>query len=119
MSHKTPQLRDGFLRDVEGNPVTEVGSEAWFTWLEDEPHHTFHFTDDAGGFTARKEKKQRGDHYWVAYRQLHNKLYKAYLGKSHSLTLNHLSETSIQLAQHIDEVEQAASNHLPNNQESS
>jgi LuxR family maltose regulon positive regulatory protein len=105
MSRKTPHVWDGFLRDPEGNPTLEIGSEDWWVWLDDEQHHTFHFTDDSGGFTARKEHKQRGDVYWVAYRQVHNKLYKHYLGKTASLTLEHLQEASAALVAAVESFE--------------
>ena len=77
----------------------ELGSPAWFTWLAQENHCSFHFMHASGGFTARKERKQRGQSYWVAYRQVHHKLYKAYLGKSECLTEEHLQEISEALAQ--------------------
>jgi len=52
----------------------------------DEQHRSFHFSGQDGDFTARKERKQRGSWYWVAYRQFHNKLFKTYLGKSACLS---------------------------------
>lgn len=97
MSRKTPHIQDGFLLDADGNPVIEVGSAQWFTWLKDETHQTFHFVHSTGGFTARKELKQRGDCYWVAYRQFKNKLHKTYLGKSVCLTADHLDSASAAL----------------------
>lgn len=76
----------------------ELGSPAWFAWLADEAHHSFHFVHPSGGFTARKERKQRGHAYWVAYRQVHHKLYKTYLGKSECLTEDRLGAASEALA---------------------
>jgi hypothetical protein len=98
MSRTTPHVIDGFLRDAEGKALAEIDSTEWFAWLKDEAHHTFHFTYSGGGFTARKERKQRGDCYWVAYRQFHNKLHKTYLGKSETLTQAHLCAISSTLA---------------------
>jgi LuxR family maltose regulon positive regulatory protein len=76
-----------------------LGTPAWFDWLANEAHCSFHFMHASGGFTARKERKQRGQSYWVAYRQVHHKLYKAYLGKSECLTEAHLCEASAALAE--------------------
>jgi LuxR family transcriptional regulator, maltose regulon positive regulatory protein len=101
MSRKTPHVSAGTLTCVDTDLNVEVGSAEWFAWLCDEAHPCFHFTDSSGGFTARKERKQRGDSYWVAYRQSHKKLYKRYLGKSESLTEAHLTEGSAALAKAI------------------
>ncbi len=92
MSCKTPFVSDGHLRDPNG--MTVLDSPDWFAWLADDAHHTFHFEDSDGGFTARKERKQRGQWYWIAYRQVHKKLYKTYLGKSETLTQIHLHNAS-------------------------
>ena len=106
MSRTTPHIIEGFLRDAEGISIAEVDSTDWFAWLKEEAHCTFHFTHPGGGFTARKERKQRGDCYWVAYRQFHNKLHKTYLGKSETLTQAHLCEISSTLAELITCFEQ-------------
>jgi LuxR family maltose regulon positive regulatory protein len=45
-----------------------VGSPAWFTWLADDSTRSFSFRSPAGDYTARKERRQRGGAYWVAYR---------------------------------------------------
>lgn len=113
MSRKTPHVLDGFLRDTNGSATLEVGSALWFEWLKAEEHCTFHFSHSTGGFTARKERKQRGDYYWVAYRQMHNKLHKTYLGKSASLTTHHLCDASSALADIIADFEQELLNSKP------
>lgn len=73
----------------------------WFAWLEDTHHCSFHFNHADGGFTGRKERKQRGQWYWVAYRQANKKLYKAYLGRSDCLTQARLHAIALRLAQLI------------------
>jgi len=55
------------------------------------------FRHPLGEFTARKERKQRGDWYWVAYRQVHGKLHKAYPEKSEALTEAHLCAAAQEL----------------------
>jgi LuxR family maltose regulon positive regulatory protein len=83
-----------------------LGSPAWFAWLSDDRHCSFHFKHPLGDFTARKERKQRGRWYWVGYRQVHGKLYKTYLGKSESLTESHLCAAA-------EELVRAAATHSP------
>jgi LuxR family transcriptional regulator, maltose regulon positive regulatory protein len=95
MSHKTPWVVDGSLKD--GSVLVPLDTPDWYAWLEE--HNTFHFEHPSGGFTARKERKQRGKAYWVAYRQVHKKLYKTYIGKSETLTHSHLCEVSEALNQ--------------------
>ncbi len=98
MAWKTPLATAGMLHEPLGADDIELGSPAWYAWLADETHRSFHFTHPSGGFTARKERKQRGQAYWVAYRQVHSKLYKAYLGKSEQLTEARLGAASEALA---------------------
>ena len=79
-----------------------IGSPNWYAWLADDAHCSFHFSHPSGDFTARKERKQRGQHYWVAYRHAHGKLYKAYLGKAEVLTDERLCATAQMLARAVD-----------------
>lgn len=102
MSRKTPLVADGCLGNLTDSPAIRLDTPEWFDWLGKEEHCTFHFEHAAGGFTARKEHKQRGQWYWVAYRQVHNKLYKTYLGKSETLTEAHLGAAAATLAQSAD-----------------
>lgn len=102
MSRKTPRVEGGYLYDSSGMCIAAVASKEWFDWVENEEHHAFHYIDEAGGFTARKEHKQRGQWYWVAYRQIHNQLHKTYLGKAETLTEAHLGAASELLANHAD-----------------
>jgi hypothetical protein len=105
MSHKTPLVTDGCLCNLGDAPAVALDTPAWFDWLQADEHCTFHFEHTSGGFTARKEHKQRGQWYWVAYRQVHNKLYKTYLGKSETLTEAHLCHASETLAESAAEHE--------------
>ncbi len=105
MSKKTPLVINDILLDLANAPPITLDSPAWFAWLNADEHYCFHFTHPSGGFTARKERKQRGQWYWVAYRQVHNKLYKAYLCKSEALTFARLCGASEKLTNTIAEGE--------------
>jgi len=88
-----PLVSDGSLLLLDGaesrlSPVI-VGSAAWYTWLADEQNHSFSFRNHLGTFTARRERQRQG-WYWYAYRKYEGKLSKAYLGKSETLTIEHL-----------------------------
>jgi LuxR family transcriptional regulator, maltose regulon positive regulatory protein len=98
MSWKTPLVADGLLCMPLDPDCIAVGSLAWYRWLADELHCSFHFVHPAGDFTARKERKQRGTQYWVAYRQVHSKLYKVYLGKPEVVDEPLLCRTAQKLA---------------------
>jgi LuxR family maltose regulon positive regulatory protein len=82
----------------------QVGSPQWYSWLTSEANSTFFFTDEAGSFTARKERRKRGGWYWIAYRSRGGRLSKTYLGRSEDLTLERLREVTAlltgQLKQH-------------------
>ncbi len=98
MAWKTPTVAAGMLHVPHEAIIIDIGSAAWYAWLSDETHRSFHFTHPSGDFTARKERKQRGQWYWIAYRQVHGKLYKAYLGKSETLSEDHLCAVAQTLA---------------------
>ena len=73
-----------------------VGTPAWYGWLEE--ISTFAFVSDMGTFTARKEPRQHGGAYWKAYRKRDGKLHRAYLGKSHAVTIERLNAVAAQLS---------------------
>src|SRR5947209_6183097 len=88
-----PLVSDGGLLLLDGSesrrsPVV-LGSAAWYTWLADQQNQSFSFRNDLGTFTARRERQRQG-WYWYAYRKYEGKLHKAYLGKSETLTIEHL-----------------------------
>jgi len=78
----------------EGEATVEVGSAAWFGWLEQAT--SFTFRDEAGHFTAQKTSagNQRGGVYWRARRRLHGRLESYYLGSSTRLTAEHLFQAA-------------------------
>ena len=73
-------------------PSIRVDSPAWFAWLEATgTSFAYPIFDPAMGYivgcmTVRKEQRQRGGHYWVAYRRCQGHLRKVYLGASARLT---------------------------------
>jgi hypothetical protein len=73
----------------------EPDSPEWFAWLA--RLGSFHFQGKRGHFTARLERKQRGETYWYAYRKAHQLRFKCYLGKSEKLTLAHLEQMACAL----------------------
>jgi LuxR family transcriptional regulator, maltose regulon positive regulatory protein len=90
----------------EGQPgvYIEVDSVAWFEWLEAAETRRFTYAlEDAGrGYivgwmTVRKEERERGGRYWVAYRRMGGRLRKVYLGKSGEVTGARLKEVAEQL----------------------
>ena len=71
-------------------------SASWFDWLA---HNAlFYLESPDGTFTARREVRG-GAAFWYAFRRHHNKLYKAYLGRSADLTHARL----LAVAQHLAE----------------
>ena len=67
---RIPSVTDGLLQGTAagGAAGLAVGSPAWFVWLADDAARSFSFRSPPGTFTARKERRQRGGAYWVAYR---------------------------------------------------
>src|SRR5437764_1284914 len=92
MAQRIPQVADGVLRAHVGMAEGEivVGTAAWRDWLDAPTTRSFAFGSPAGHFTARKERRQRGGAYWVAYRRRPGMLRKLYLGKAEELTLDRL-----------------------------
>jgi hypothetical protein len=70
-------------------------SPEWFAWLT--RLGSFHFQGKQGHFTARQERKQRGDTYWYAYLKAHSHRLKRYLGLTGKLTLAYLEQTATHL----------------------
>ena len=70
------------------------GSPGWPTT----PPRSFSFRSPAGAYTARKERRQRGGAYWVAYRTAAGRQHKVYLGKAEELTPERLDEAAAALA---------------------
>src|SRR5262245_61135518 len=100
---KIPWVADGLLQGtVAGDEAgLDVGSPAWFAWLAGDLARSFSFRSPAGTYTARKERRQRGGAYWVAYRTAAGRQHKVYLGKAEQLTPERLDEAAATLAGRI------------------
>jgi hypothetical protein len=82
-----------FIYDPEeGQHTFAPDSADWFAWLAGRT--SVHFTSQHGQFTARQERKQRGETYWYAYRKAYGHQHKRYLGATEKLTLPHLEQVA-------------------------
>src|SRR3712207_3423804 len=97
MAWNTPLVTARELRDPATMQRIPLDTPAWFAWLAEDHNRSFRFVHPVGVFTARKERKQRGGWYWVAYRQASRKLYKTYLGRSATLTETRLRRAAVTL----------------------
>ena len=97
-------MADGLLRGtaISGAAGLVVGSGDWFGWLAGDSARSFSFRSPAGAYTARKERRQRGGVYWVAYRTAAGRQHKVYLGRPDDLTPERLAEAAAALAVRID-----------------
>ena len=80
-SKKTPVILNNIL--YTNNPLTTgiaLDSPAWFIWLEAETTTSFYFQNRNFGMTVRRESRQRGSRYWLAYHFSQGRLHKVYLG---------------------------------------
>ena len=100
---RIPVVMDGTLQVAAAgkSPGVVVGSPAWFAWLSDDSARSFSFRTPTGNYTARKERRQRGGAYWVAYRTVAGRQYKKYLGTLADLTPEHLAEAAAAIAARI------------------
>ncbi len=104
MSAKTPRVWETYLEDPQqpAQPIP-LDTPAWFGWLEAPTTRRFTYPvfDRRVGYivgfmTLRKERRQRGGEYWVAYRRCQGQLRKVYLGAAVRLTragLDRLAQT--------------------------
>jgi predicted ATPase/DNA-binding CsgD family transcriptional regulator len=92
------QAGTGMYQENGQDILLVVGTPDWYIWLT--TVSTFKFVSTCGTFTARKEQagNRRGGKYWKAYRKRHGKLSSAYLGKSETLTIEHLNAAAEVLA---------------------
>src|SRR5689334_9572656 len=95
---RIPTVTDGQLAGASAARL-DVGSPGWFAWLAAEDARSFSFRSPAGTYTARKERRQRGGAYWVAYRTVAGRQHKVYLGKGEELTTRRLAEAAAKLAE--------------------
>src|SRR5215472_6688302 len=88
--HAIPRVIDDHLIPPDSAnqsfPALQVGSEAWYAWLDEPSTRSFTFHGPQGTLTARREHR-RGAWYWYASRSRESHLHKVYLGKSEELTL--------------------------------
>lgn len=69
-------------------PLNDASLPSWLKQI-----NAFHLETRTGhSLTARKESKQRGAKYWVAYKRVDGKLRKKYLGDGSKITLTQLEE---------------------------
>src|SRR5689334_11357381 len=102
MAHATPTVwvvmwgreRRAEVR-VPGETALSIvlDTPAWVQWLEMPTTRSFAYPidDEQAGYirafmTVRKEQRQRGNDYWVAYRRSGKRLGKIYLGRSTQLS---------------------------------
>ena len=95
-----PSVAGGLLQGAAagGTAGVAVGSPGWFAWLADDATRSFSFRSPAGTYTARKERRQRGGAYWVAYRTAAGRQHKLYLGRAEDLSPERLAEAAATLA---------------------
>jgi LuxR family maltose regulon positive regulatory protein len=91
----TPKIVSGRLYTDDEYTGTLVGSPAWFAWLN--TASTFYYEGRRLTLTAHRERRQRGNSYWTAYRRKGGILHRAYLGKTDQLTLQHLEDVALLL----------------------
>jgi LuxR family maltose regulon positive regulatory protein len=75
-------------------------------WLEQSESFSFH-SRSGMHYTVRKQKGQRGGSYWYAYRRLHGRIVKRYLGKATDLTPARLEEIAHLLESDSDQLHSA------------
>ena len=79
-----------------------IGEQAFTSdWLEQVASFSFH-SYTGMHYTVRKQRVQRGSSYWYAYRRLHGRIVKRYLGKTADLTLARLEEIARLVASEVD-----------------
>lgn len=79
-----PWVRDGGVITAEGKRI-EMGTPAWFAWLEKVTAFCYSHSGSAHRLTVRREQR-RQQHYWYGYSKVDAKLHNVYLGRSEQLT---------------------------------
>ena len=82
----------------------QLDTPAWFAWLAAETTTRFSYPlyDPQVGYivgwmTVRKEMRQRGGHYWVAYRRVSGQVRKVYIGSSGVVSAQRLEAIAYRL----------------------
>ena len=100
MTQRVPQVIAQVLH-ISGESVDgaiTLDTSAWFDWLAQPAHRSFDLHHALGNLTVRKERRQRGGEYWVAYHRSGRQVRKVYLGKSPQLTAERLQQAAAQIA---------------------
>ena len=74
--------------EAASKPI-QLGTKAWFAWLQTATSFSYRTGPPLAAFTLRKEKRRHG-WYWYAYVKIDAKLHNAYVGRSERLTATHL-----------------------------
>ena len=92
------ETRAEVQHSVGPEPAIRLDTPAWLVWLERPTTTSFAYPiyDPRAGYirgfmTVRKERRQRGSHYWVAYQRVDGRLHKIYLGRSGQITQSQLA----------------------------
>ena len=105
MAANLPRVSEQWVYDVAllGGCV-QLDTPAWFAWLAAETTRRFSYgLFDAqlgyivGWMTVRKERRQRGSEYWVAYRRQSGVVRKVYIGSSRAVTAQRLQAIAYRL----------------------
>ncbi|HKS69692.1 MAG TPA: LuxR family transcriptional regulator, partial [Ktedonobacterales bacterium] len=104
MTQRVPQViaevlhSESHSQDQPEEHTIALDSPEWFEWLAQPAARSFELRHALGNVTVRKERRQRGGEYWVAYHRNGRRLRKAYLGKAQQLTAARLHQVAAQLA---------------------
>ena len=98
MGTKPPRISEQWVYDdALPDGRVQLDSTAWFAWLAAATTTRFSYPlfDRQVGYivgfmTVRKERRQRGSTYWVAYRRRGGQVRKGYLGGSAAVTAQQL-----------------------------
>jgi LuxR family maltose regulon positive regulatory protein len=105
MAAKPPRISEQWLYDDElAEGRVQLDSVAWFAWLAAETTRRFSYGlyepqvgYIVGWMTVRKERRQRGGDYWVAYRRLSGQVRKVYIGSSGAVSAQRLKAIAYRL----------------------
>ncbi len=105
MGANLPRISEQWVYGGElSSGSVRLDSTAWFAWLEAATTTRFSYGlfDPQVGYivgwmTVRKERRQRGSAYWVAYRRVEGRVRKVYLGHSEAVTTERLHTVGCRL----------------------
>jgi len=105
MATKPPRISGQWVYDgaLPAGSV-QLDTPAWFAWLAAATTTRFSYPlfDPQVGYivgfmTVRKERRQRGGQYWVAYRREGGQVRKVYIGSSGAVTTERLQAIACRL----------------------